>query len=722
MREVIKRDETVVEFNTVKIENAIVKAMQDVNMVDVELARNIAETIGKNDYDMTIEDIQDEVEGMLMLNDAYKVAKAYITYRFEHAKDRELDSQIMGLLDRTDKETLKLNANMDGYKLHSQRAMVSDVVLRDLGHRRFLTKELQHEVDMNRIYAHDMNYLPLQFHNCQLIDWKGMFDNGFEIAGTRIDTPQSITTAIALLSQIIAHVSSNCYGGLTLDKLSTGLVPYVKKSFVKNYKRGLKWLDNLNEVEINKINFTNISLNNKENTKVWEYAKELTEKEVYDATQGFEYEIATLTNARGEVPFITISLDCHDSTDAEVRLITRAVLETRKSGFTDGTTPVFPKILFFVKRGVNLNEGEPNYDLFKLACECTTVRMYPDFINVDKLIEVTGSIKGSMGCRSFLPRYLDEEGNEVHDGRFNQGVCTINLTRLALESNKDENKFYELLDKSLDSTRDMLMIRHNMLKNVKANQAPILYMSGAIARLDADSSIEPLLLNSFSTISIGYLGLSNATKALYGKKHFEDSETKEKALNIIKHMKKYCDDLKAKTTIGFSLYGTPSEVLATKSCKKDVEDFGIIEGVTDKGYYENSFHIDAEYDISAFEKIDIESEFNALTTGGAIQYVQFGSLIKNPKVVEDIIRYSYDKCHYIGINNTPDLCKACGFEGEILPTSDIDNKYKCPNCGNEDGTKMSVIRRISGYLGSLSERGTAEGKIREINNRAKHVK
>lgn len=722
---VIKRNGKKVEFNKLKIETAILKAMESVGNVSNYNAVKISsyiEGVAATKGVISIEEIQDLVEVGLMSHKMYDVAKAYITYRYEHFKDRNLDNKILGLLDKTDKETLTLNANMDGYKLHSQRALIADVVLRDFGERRCLSENLKNEVENNRIYIHDMNYLPLPFFNCMLINWRDMFENGFDIAGTKINTPQSITTAMALLSQIIAHVSSNCYGGLTLDKLSTGLVPYVRKSFIKHYKKGLKWIAGLTDEEINNIDYTNIRLNNFEGSKVWDYAREMTIKEVYDATQGFEYEIATLTNARGEVPFITITLDTYSSTEEEVRLVTRAILETRKKGFTDGTTPVFPKILFFTKRGMNLDPQDPNYDLFKLACETTALRMYPDFLNYDKLVEITGSAKGSMGCRSFLPKYLNSQGEEVNDSRFNQGVCTINLTRLALESDKDETKFYELLDKALLDATEALMYRHNMLKKVKASQAPILYMSGAVSRLNADDSIEPLLKNGFSTLSIGYLGLSNAMVALYGEKHFANEETVEKARNILKYMKNYCDKIKEETSLGFSLYGTPSETLATKACKADLELFGEIEGVTDKGYYENSFHVDAEHEISPFEKITVESKFNEISSGGAIQYVQFGSLVKNPKVVEDIIRFSYDKCHYIGINNTPDKCRVCNFEGEILPTSDTDNKFKCPNCGNEDGTKMSVIRRISGYLGSLSERGTASGKIREINNRVKHIK
>lgn len=344
-----------------------------------------------------------------------------------------------------------------------------------------------------------------------------------------------------------------------------------------------------------------------------------------------------------------------------------------------------------------------------------------DYLNIDKLIENTGDIKSPMSCRSFLATYKDENGNLITDSRFNQGVCSINLVRLAIEAEHDENNFYKLLDDALELARQVLMIRHNMLKQVKAKQAPILYMEGAVARLNAEDSIEPLLLNGFSSISIGYVGLHNAMIALYGKSYYESEEFMQKGINILQYLKDYCDKQKKETTIGFSLYSTPAETLATKFCRQDVKDFGVIEGVNDLGYYENSFHYPSVNDIVAFDKIDFESPFPKIASGGAINYVQFGNMENNLEAIEEIIRYAYDKVHYFGVNTRPDRCLACGFKG-MMEVDDVStNKYRCPQCGNTDKSRMNVVIRVCGYLSNLSERSSVDGKMKEMNTRTIHV-
>lgn len=342
-----------------------------------------------------------------------------------------------------------------------------------------------------------------------------------------------------------------------------------------------------------------------------------------------------------------------------------------------------------------------------------------DYLNVEKLIENTGDVKSPMSCRSFLSTYKDKDGNIITHSRFNQGVCSINLPRLAIQSNGDEKKFYKLLDEALELTRQVLMIRHNMLRTVKAKQSPILYMEGAVARLKPDDSIEPLLLNGFSSISIGYVGLHNAMVALYGKSYYENDMLK-KGENILQYIKDYCNKQKEITTIGFSLYSTPAEVLATKFCKQDIKDFGIIKGVNDLGYYENSFHFPSVKDITAFEKIDIEASFPKIANGGAINYVQFGNMEQNLEALEEVIRYAYDKVHYFGVNTRPDRCLVCGYKGLIEPKTITENDYVCPQCGNEDKLKMNIVIRLCGYLGSLSERPTVDNKMKEMHTRVVH--
>ncbi|MGG1652254.1 anaerobic ribonucleoside-triphosphate reductase [Paenibacillus sp. NRS-1775] len=421
-----------------------------------------------------------------------------------------------------------------------------------------------------------------------------------------------------------------------------------------------------------------------------------------------------------EVPFVTIEFGLGEGEFC--KFIQKSFLKIRLRGFEGDVSPVFPKIVYSLKKGLNLNPQDQNYDVFQLAIKCSSKRLYPDYINYDKLIETTGSHKAPMSCRSFLPRYGDEFGNDKTMGRFNTGVCTINLTRLALKAGRNEERFYKLLEEYLNLTKEVLLFRRGLLKGVKAKQAPILYCNGAVSRLNPEDTIDHLLENSYSTASIGYLGLYNCMNALYGKSFLSNEEMLQKGVDIIKHMSDYADRLKEETGIGFSIYSTPAEVYATKACKKDTEDFGIIDGVTNLGYYENSFHVPATYEISPFDKIATESNFSKLATGGAIQYVQFGNMLHNTEALETIIRYAYDKTHYFGVNVSSDVCLSCGYKGEIRPKTINKNDYSCPQCGNKEKTMLSIVRRVSGYLGSFAERATIDGKMKEIHSRVKHYK
>lgn len=702
---VIKRDGRVKEFDFRRISEAIKKAYDEAYPVwgDEQELESVMDDIfsvissAEEEY-FSVEDIQDIIIDTLKNYNA-DVTRVYSEYREERQRVRESNSKtfidIDDIFNQTSEE-IRNNANKAGDRIQTFRAMISDVACSNYADSRIIPEHILKEHGKS-IYIHDKSYLPIPMFNCILVNWMDMLDNGFNMGSTFISPPNSITTAVALLSQIISHTTSNSFGGNTLGDLDLGLEKYIEKSYNKHLNVAKKWIG--------------------DEDKQKEYAWERLEKEVYDAVQGLEYEITTLMNSRGEQPFETITFG--RSTSEFGRLFQKAYLETRTKGFTDGTTPVFPKICFFLERGVNLEPNDPNYDIFKLAVKCSSIRMYPDYLNVEKLIENTGDVKSPMSCRSFLSTYKDKNGNIITHSRFNQGVCSINLTRLAIQSNGDEEKFYKLLDDALELTRQVLMIRHNMLRKVKAKQSPILYMEGAVARLKPDDSIEPLLLNGFSSISVGYVGLHNAMVALYGKSYYENDMLK-KGENILQYIKDYCNKQKEITTIGFSLYSTPAEVLATKFCKQDIKDFGIIKGVNDLGYYENSFHFPSVKDITAFEKIDIEASFPKIANGGAINYVQFGNMEQNLEALEEVIRYAYDKVHYFGVNTRPDRCLVCGYKGLIEPKTITENDYVCPQCGNEDKMKMNIVIRLCGYLGSLSERPTVDNKMKEMHTRVVH--
>lgn len=703
---VIKRDGRKKDFSIVRIKDAIYKAYLEVETEETffkqyrQLQDKILLDINKlNKLEITVEEVQDiTIKSLQTINK--KVAKGYENYRNKRTLERESKSKtfrdIDEIFNQTSEEIIN-NANKAGDRLQTYRAMISDVTCGNYADSRIIPSHILKEHGKS-IYIHDKSYLPIPIFNCILVNWMDMLENGFHMGSTYISTPNSITTAVALLSQIISHTTSNTYGGNTLGDLDIGLEPYMQKSYNKHLDIAKRYI--------------------LDKEKQTEYAWERLEKEVYDAVQGLEYEITTLMNSRGEQPFETITFG--RSKTKLGRLFQKAYLETRYKGFTDGTTPVFPKICFFLERGVNLNPTDPNYDIFKLAVKCSSVRMYPDYLNVEKLIENTGDVKSPMSCRSFLATYKDENGNIITHSRFNQGVCSINLPRLAIESNHDEKKFYKLLDDALELTRQVLMIRHDMLRTVKAKQCPILYMDGAVARLNPEDSIEPLLLNGFSSISIGYVGLHNCMVALYGKSYYENEQLMNKGKAILQYIRDYCEKQKKKTTIGFSLYSTPAETLATKFCRQDTKDFGVIEGVNDIGYYENSFHYPSVKDVTAFEKIDIESNFPKIASGGAINYVQFGNMENNLEALEQVIRYAYDKVHYFGVNTRPDRCLACGYKGLIESTNLETNDYKCPQCGNIDKLKMNIVIRLCGYLGSLSERPTIDMKMKEMNTRVTH--
>ncbi|HEY8804900.1 MAG TPA: anaerobic ribonucleoside-triphosphate reductase, partial [Clostridium sp.] len=578
---------------------------EDKEFNNIVLNRVIETLKQTGDTLIPIEEIQDIIVDEIKLLDK-TVALAYINYRqertFERDKKGELDKEIDNIINAVSEQT-NSNGNLDGSNIQTIRALISNVVGSNYSQRHKIPKKYLKK-HKKSIYIHDETYFGLPLFNCCLVDWVDMFENGFDLGTTLIGTPNSIETAINVLSQVASHISSNTYGGTTFPTLITGLTPYAVKSLNKHRAVGRKWIE--------------------DEIKVEAYAWDRLAKEIEDSMQSLEYEVQTLMTSRAETPFLTlginnVDLNASDENQKIQKMLTQAILNQRIKGLTGGVTPVFPKLVYQNTKGNNLDPGDKYYDLFKLAVVCSAHRQYPDYINTDKAIEVTGDYKECMGCRSFLGSYLDEKGNYKTAGRFNFGVISINLVRLAIQAKGNEDIFFKSLYEALDDCKELLMIRYDILKNVKAKQAPILYMSGAIAKLNAEDTIEPLLNNGYASASIGYVGLHNCLTALYGKGLDDRSdETSKRASNIMQYLRDYCDEQKEKTKIGFSLYGSPAETLATKFCAEDVKDFGVIDGVNDNGYYENSFHYPSNELISPFDKLDLESESSSLSSGGAI--------------------------------------------------------------------------------------------------------
>ena len=703
MIKVIKRDGRIKDFDSNRIVLAVDKASDEINdkHIGIDIALKVTKELeDKNIESITVEEIQDMVVDELKSVNI-NVATAYQKYRAERLIKREQKSKTMkdisDIFNQTSEE-VRNNANKAGDKLQTYKAMIADVACINYAKTNIVPKHLL-DKHMKSIYIHDLNALAIPIFNCINVNWQDMLRNGFRMVA-KIETPKSLQTAVALLSQIIAHTSSNTYGGNTIGDIDIGLIPYAKKSHEKLLKIAKVWIP--------------------DESKQKEFAWTMLEKETMDAMQSLEYEIATLMNSRGEQPFLTITLGYGRGKYA--RLIQKCILKTRIKGYSDGTTPAFPKLVFFVEDGLNRNPGDENYDMYKLAIQCSVKRQYPDYINVEQLVKVTGDRKSPMSCRSFLGSFKDSDGNYVIDGRFNQGVCSINLPRLAIESNHNEDKFFELLDEALLDTKEVLMIRHRMLETVKAKQSPILYCEGAVARLNPEDSIAPLLHGGYSSISVGYVGLHNCLVALYGKGLDSfDKDIIEKGKKIMQRMRDFCEEQKKIEDIAFSLYSTPAETLASKFCKSDVDDFGIIEGVNDKGYYENSFHFPSDTEVTAIDKIDIESNFMPIASGGAIEYTEYGNMIHNEKAIEAILNYSKDKLHYVGVNTRADRCLKCGYKGIMKPKTEGENDYVCPQCGNMDKNKLSIVVRLCGYLGSLSERPSSTGKMKEIQRRIIHT-
>ncbi|WP_337912200.1 anaerobic ribonucleoside-triphosphate reductase [Vibrio cholerae] len=702
---VIKRDGSKAPFNRDRIQAAVESAAEHADQEIAIYALNVALAVELKlrDYDeVHITEIQTLVENELMQGPYKALARSYIEYRHDRDVAREkqskLTKEIEGLIQESNADLLNENANKDGKVIPTQRDLLAGIVAKHYAKTRILPRDVVQAHESGDIHYHDLDYAPFfPMFNCMLIDLKGMLTHGFKMGNAEIDTPKSISTATAVTAQIIAQVASHIYGGTTINRIDEVLAPYVTASYEKHLEIAREW--DIHSPEA--------------------FAKARTEKECYDAFQSLEYEVNTLHTANGQTPFVTFGFGL--GTSWESRLIQQSILKNRIAGLgKNRKTAVFPKLVFAIKNGLNHKAEDPNYDIKQLALECASKRMYPDILNYDKVVEVTGSFKTPMGCRSFLNPY-EENGELIHEGRNNLGVVSLNLPRIALQAKGDINKFYALLDDKLKLARRALDTRINRLENVKARVAPILYMEGACGvRLKANESIADIFKHGRASISLGYIGVHETIMALFGQqKHvYDDVQLREEAVKIIQHLRNAVEQWKKETGYAFSLYGTPSENLCSRFCRIDAKQFGVVEGVTDKGYYTNSFHLDVQKKVNPYDKIDFEMPYPEISSGGFICYGEFPNMQRNVEALENVWDYSYHRVPYYGTNTPIDECYECGFTGEFDCTS---KGFVCPRCGNHEPTKVSVTRRVCGYLGSPDARPFNVGKQEEVKRRVKHL-
>lgn len=706
---VIKRDGRLVNFDSTKIYSALLKASMKVTrmspLVEAKLEaisdRIIAEIIERFPTNIKIYEIQNIVEHKLLAANEYAIAKEYINYRtqrdFARSQATDINFSIDKLINK-DQTVVNENANKDSDVFNTQRDLTAGIVGKSIG-LKMLPSHVANAHQKGDIHYHDLDYSPYTpMTNCCLIDFKGMLANGFKIGNAEVESPKSIQTATAQISQIIANVASSQYGGCTADRIDEFLAPYAELNFKKHMADAKKWI-----VE----------------TKRESYAFEKTQKDIYDAMQSLEYEINTLFTSNGQTPFTSLGFGL--GTSWFEREIQKAILTIRINGLgSEHRTAIFPKLIFTVKRGLNLEPDSPNYDIKTLALECATKRMYPDMLSYDKIIDLTGSFKSPMGCRSFLQGWKDENGQDVTSGRMNLGVVTLNLPRIAMESNGDMDKFWELFNERMLISKDALIYRVERVTEAKPANAPILYQYGAFGkRLEKTGNVNDLFKNRRATVSLGYIGLYEVASVFYGGQWEGNPDAKAFTLSIVKAMKQACEDWSDEYGYHFSVYSTPSESLTDRFCRLDTEKFGIVTDITDKEYYTNSFHYDVRKSPTPFEKLDFEKDYpEAGASGGFIHYCEYPVLQQNPKALEAVWDYAYDRVGYLGTNTPIDKCYNCQFEGDFTPT---ERGFTCPNCGNNDPKTVDVVKRTCGYLGNPQARPMVHGRHKEISARVKHM-
>ena len=672
MKRVIKRDGTVVEFNKERIENAIKKTFeQSSREPNIKLIEKISTQIEElPDKVLSVEEIQDIVVKKLMASSEKDIAMSYQSYRTIKTEIREKEKsiykQIAELVDASDEKLLAENANKDAKTISVQRDLLAGISSRDYYLNKIVPEHIKVAHIKGEIHLHDLDYLLFRETNCELVDIETMLKGGCNIGNAKMLEPNSVDVAVGHIVQIIASVSSNTFGGCSIPYLDRALVPYIKKTFKKHFLRGVKYIDDLKEEQIEElkkenIEYSNLELKNKY-PKTYEYSLDMTEESVKQAMQGLEYEINSLSTVNGQTPFTTVGIGTE--TSWEGKLVQKYVLKTRMAGFgSKKETAIFPKIVYAMCEGLNLNEDDPNWDIAQLAFECMTKSIYPDILFVTPEQVRNETVVYPMGCRAFLSPWKDENGKEKYSGRFNIGATTINLPRIAIKNRGNEEAFYRELDRILEICKDNSVFRAEYLEKTVAEVAPILWMSGALAQKDPKDTIKDLIWGGYATVSIGYIGLSEVSQLIYGKDFSQDEKIYEKTFNILKYISEKVEQFKKETNLGFALYGTPSESLCYRFARIDKQEFGDIEGITDKGYYDNSFHVSSRINISPFEKMRMEALGHKYSSGGHISYIETDSLTKNIDAIPDILRYAkMVGIHYMGINQPVDKCHICGSQ------------------------------------------------------------
>ena len=721
---IIKRNGTEVAFDVEKIVNAIRKANNEVsedNRLSEEqitvISNKVTALSGDLNRAVNVEEVQDFVENQIMDQKAYAVARKYITYRYSRALARRAnttDAQILTLIECNNEEVKQENSNKNPTVNSVQRDYMAGEVSKDITRRILLPKDIVDAHDEGLIHFHDADYFAQHMHNCDLVNLEDMLQNGTVISGTFIEKPHSFSTACNIATQIIAQVASNQYGGQSISL--THLAPFVdisRKKIKAEVKKELKEAGIDDEKQIAKIT-----------------EKRLRE-EIGRGIQTIQYQVVTLLTTNGQAPFVTVFMYLGEAKEKQLKhdlaLIIEETLKQRIQGVKNESgvwvTPAFPKLIYVLEED-NIKENGKYFYLTELAAKCTATRMVPDYISEKKMLEYKVDKNGEghcytcMGCRSFLTPYVDENGDPKYYGRFNQGVVTINLVDVALSSGGNTDEFWKIFDERLELCYRALMERHNRLKGTLSDAAPILWQYGALARLKKGEPIDKLLYGGYSTISLGYAGLYECTKYMTGKSH-TDEEAKPFALSVMQHMNDKCKEWKAKENIDFSLYGTPLESTTYKFSKCLQRRFGIIPDVTDKSYITNSYHVHVSEKIDAFTKLKFESEFQQLSPGGAISYVEVPNMQNNLPAVLSIMRYIYDNIMYAELNTKSDYCQVCGYDGEIgIVEEDGKLLWECPHCHNRDQTKMNVARRTCGYIGTQFWN---QGRTQEIKDRVLHL-
>ncbi len=706
---VIKRDGRTVDYDRNKILIAIQKANAGVNKEErVEESRInqiILEIEALKKPTLQVEEIQDMIEMKLMADGKFALAKNYIIYRYTRElvrKSNTTDESILSLIRANNKDVMEENSNKNAVIASTQRDLIAGEVSKDLTRRMLLPEKISKAHDEGVLHFHDADYFLQPIFNCCLINIGDMLDNGTVMNGKLIESPKSFQVACTIVTQIIAAVASSQYGGQSVDVRHLG--KYLRYSREKYEKRYREKFEGKASEEI-----------------IRGFVEDRLLDELRSGVQTIQYQINTLMTTNGQSPFVTLflNLDKDDEYLEENALIVEEILRQRLEGIKNEkgvyVTPAFPKLIYVLDEHNCLQGGKYDY-VTRLAIRCSAKRMYPDYISAKKMREnYEGNVFSCMGCRSFLTPWRDEHGNYKFEGRFNQGVVSLNLPQIGIIAKGDEEYFWQLLEERLALCFEALMCRHHALEGIISDVSPIHWQYGAIARLKKGEKIDKLLHNGYSTISLGYIGLYEVTRLMTGKSHTEAGGT-EFAMKLMQRLRKATDSWKEMTGIHFGLYGTPAESLCYRFARIDKQRFGEIENVTDKGYYTNSYHVDVRETIDAFHKFDFESQFQVISSGGAISYVEIPNMRHNLEALEELVKYIYDHIQYAEFNTKSDYCHVCGYDGEITINDQLE--WECPQCGNKDHAKMNVTRRTCGYLG---ENFWNVGKTREINSRVLHI-